>query len=75
MTCKYRVKLIHDNGYGGIHGSIGKEFNAAQIQGFYWIHTNDLESNCVPPNTYLVFDKEAVEVLEIETTHKLSEKS
>lgn len=72
MSLKYRVKLIHSNGYAGIQDNIGKEFNATSMMGLYYIKSDELHSPFVPDNTYLVFDRNAVEVLEVETTHKLS---
>ena len=70
MSLKYKVKLIHNAGYAGIQESIGKEFDAAEIGGLYYIPTEDFNSNKVPLKCHLVFNKEHVEVVAIETTYK-----
>lgn len=70
MSLKYRVKLIHTNGYAGIQSSVGKEFNATSMMGLYYISSNEFNSKHVPEDTYLVFDRNAVEIIEIQTGEK-----
>ena len=67
MTVKYKIKLLHNNGYAGIQDSIGKEFTTTSMMGLHYIHTNDFNSKFVPDDCYLVFDRDAVEVLSFET--------
>jgi len=63
---KYRVRLKHTNGYANIHDSIGEEFNATSMIGLFYIHSSAFDSRYVPEDTYLVFDNNAVEVVEVE---------
>mgnify|MGYP003648470029 CR=1 FL=1 len=67
MTLRYKVKLLHSNGYAGIQDSVGKVFNASCMTGLYYIHTDSIDSHFVPDDCYMVFDRNAVEVLSVET--------
>jgi hypothetical protein len=68
MTVQYRVKLLHNNGYANIQDSIGKEFTTTSRMGLHYIRTDDFNSELLPQDCYLVFDRESVEVLAVETT-------
>ena len=65
---KYRVRVLHNSGYTDIQDSIGKEFDAVNVAGMYYIEAKEFNSS-VPENTYLVFDADAIEVIEIATEH------
>ena len=65
MSITHSVKLIHNCGYSGIQDSIGKEFTAIRFAGLYHIASGDFNSSHIPPDTYLVFDIDCVEVIEI----------
>jgi hypothetical protein len=68
MTIKYRVKLLNNSGYQGIQDSIGKEFDATNLLGVYYIHTDAFSSDLIPDDCYLVFDGDSIEVLSVEST-------
>ena len=64
----YRVRLLHNSGYIDIQDSVGKEFDATNVMGVYYIASKEFGTS-VPENTYLVFDADAIEVIEIATEH------
>jgi hypothetical protein len=67
MTVQYKVKLLHNNGYAGIQDSIGKEFTTTSRMGVHYIRTDDFNSDSLPDLCYLVFDRDSIEVLSVET--------
>ena len=67
MTLKYIVKLIGNSGYQDIQDCIGKEFEATRVMDSYYIHSDCFDSVIVSSGCYLVFESDAVEIIEVET--------
>ena len=63
----YKVRLIDTNGYKGIESCLNKEYDAELVMGQYWINNDQLKSKALFEGLNIVFDKSAVEVLEIRT--------
>ena len=68
VTLKYIVKLIGNSGYQDIQDCIGKEFEATRVMDAYYIHSDCFDSVIVSNGCYLVFESDAVEIIEVKTT-------